>query len=80
MCNQAPRSTLVNLQERKGIRSHSQLISLKELVVRTFELKHLPPQPPQDVGRTMAPGAGLVVAAIISILLWVAIGGIIAAL
>ncbi|QNQ07867.1 hypothetical protein [Sphingomonas alpina] len=48
--------------------------------MRTFELKHLPPQPPQDVGRTMAPGAGLVVAAIISILLWAAIGGIIAAL
>ncbi|MES2059325.1 MAG: hypothetical protein V4564_25515 [Pseudomonadota bacterium] len=47
--------------------------------MRTFELKHLPPQPPEDLGRTMAPGAGLVVAAIISILIWAAIGGIIAA-
>jgi hypothetical protein len=50
---------------------------LKELVVRTLVLKHLPPELPHD-DRPMAPGGGLVIAAAISILLWAMIAGLIA--
>ena len=55
----------------------SLLFPWKETDVRNLLLKHRPPVTPH-LERSMAPGAGLIVAGLASVMLWAMIAGIVA--